>query len=162
MNRLRRPLAIAALAALTLTACGGSDDATTDTPAADDATTDDASPAADAPDEDASPVDDPPSIDGASSDSGEAPIGVDENGDIDFSDDVDSALDAVGFEGIVGIAADQLDPKPTVEVDGDNATLTFSEGSLESNAWLPCGVMSALISEGQTVTVVYPDGEQVC
>ncbi|MEP1124822.1 MAG: hypothetical protein ABJH68_13130 [Ilumatobacter sp.] len=149
-NRLRRPLAVAALAALALTACGGSDDSSTDTPAVDGATQDDAS------------VEDDASVDEASSDSGEPPIGVDESGDIDFSDDVDSALDAVGFEGIVGIAADQLDPKPAVEVDGDNATLTFSEGSVEADAWLPCSVMSALISDGQTVTVVYPDGEQVC
>jgi hypothetical protein len=138
------------VATLSITACGGSDgdesgSAPTPTATADSGSSDAGSNAT-------------PTGDGGE----ESPIGVDENGDIGFSDDVDQALDGVGFESIITIAAEQLDPSPEVSFDGNDATLTFSEGSVDSNAWLPCGVMAAFVEAGQTVTVVYPDGRQLC
>ena len=144
----RLGVGLVTVAALSIAACGGSDaddSDSTPTPTAESDSSDAGS--------DATPIGDG---------SEEAPIGVDENGDIEFSEDFDEALDAVGCESIINIAAEQLDPSPEVSFDGNDATLTFSEGSVDSNAWLPCGVMGAFVEEGQTVTVVYPDGQQLC
>ena len=66
-------------------------------------------------------------------------------------------------ETIVELAAEQLSPQPSdVVVEGNDATLTFAEGSADADSWLPCSVLKAFLEDGQTVTVVYPDGEALC
>lgn len=143
--RLRRSIVATVAAAALLGACGGSDDEPA-TPAA---------PAEESTDE---ATTENPLGDGTDN----APIGVDEEGNIDFSDEIDDAIDVAGFETVAKTIAGQLDPEPDVTIDGNDARFTFSEGTVDSNAWLPCSVANALLTDGQTLTVVYPDGEQLC
>lgn len=152
-------MAIAAFATFALAACGGSDSDSTAEDAADAIGSDaDATNADDATDTDATTEE-------AGTDTGgsvEPPIGVDADGEIEFTDDLDDAIDSVGFEQVIEIAAGQLNPEPTVEVNGDNATLTFPEGSVELDYIIPCTVVGTFTTGAQTITVVYPDGERLC
>ncbi len=137
-----RSLAVALALAFSLAACGGSETATTET---------ETTVATDAP------------ATAGGTDEGESPIAVGEDGEVELSDDVEAAVDSVGFEGIVELAAEQLSPQPSdVVVEGNDATLTFAEGSADADSWLPCSVLKAFLEDGQTVTVVYPDGEALC
>jgi hypothetical protein len=145
-------LSFVVASALLVSACGGSD-----APSGDESP-----PSASDPVEGSADAvqDEDSATDGA--DSAEAPVIVGDDGSIDFSDDVDGALDALGLEQTINILADQLDPRPEVSIDGNAVTFTFSEGAVESDAWLPCASGSAFLGDGDTLTVVYPDGQQEC
>lgn len=160
---LRTTAALAALAALA--ACGGGDDtaADTDTDAAA------AEPAAGG-------SNDSGSNDSASSDSvsNEEPTDVTiEIGDGDtvrdvLTDamgeqgaDVNAAISALSPESRFSAVAGQLEPEPRVEVDGTDIRLVFDGGSV-SNATFDCLVGGAFVEPGETLTMVYPDGEQAC
>lgn len=151
---LRTTAALAALAVLA--ACGGGDDNDTDTDAAE--------PAAGG------------SNDSVSNDSGsnEEPTDVTiEIGDGDtvrdvLTDamgeqgaDVNAAISALSPESRFSAVAGQLEPEPRVEVDGTDIRLVFDGGSV-SNAMFDCLVGGAFVEPGETLTMVYPDGEQAC
>jgi hypothetical protein len=159
-------LAVAVFAAFAVTACGGSETDSTADDTADtietnvDTSTDDAIDTDT--NADAENTDNDADADAETDGSIEPPIGVDDNGDIEFTDDLDDAIDSVGFDQVIEIAAGQLTPEPSVEVNGDNATLTFPEGSVDLDYIIPCTVVGAFTTEDQAVTVVYPDGERLC
>lgn len=155
---LRTTAALAALAVLA--ACGGGDDTDTDTDAAE--------PAAGG------------SNDSVSNDSvsNEEPTDVtieigDGDGDGDtvrdvLTDamgeqgaDVNAAISALSPESRFSAVAGQLEPEPRVEVDGTDIRLVFDGGSV-SNAMFDCLVGGAFVEPGETLTMVYPDGEQAC
>jgi hypothetical protein len=139
--------ALAALAAcsLALTACGGDDEDTTppDTPSSEAAT--------DAPT-------DAPAIEFEPGDNVVDAVtdAMGEDGQA-----LDDALAAMSPEARFGPVASQLDPEPTVEVDGSDIRLVF-DGSSVGNATFDCIVGGAFLEPGETLTMVYPDGEQEC
>lgn len=76
-------------------------------------------------------------------------------------DAVRDAIAAVPSETVFEIVADQLDPRPQVEIDGTDIRLVFDGGTVD-DATFDCIVAGSFVEAGQTLTVVYPDGEQVC
>ncbi len=144
----RALLACLAAVALAATACGGSDDAQ---PASEPAPT-----AAD---------------DSGTDDSGTDDSGVGEARDGEIRDEitdemgelgqgVDDAIASLPAETTWGIVADQLEADD-LEIAGSDIRLTFESGTSD-NALFDCTVANSFVEEGQTVTMVYPDGEVVC
>jgi hypothetical protein len=148
----RTPRSLIAVLALGLALAGaacGSDDDDSAAPAAEDGAaadsgTDAADPGADDADEGAA---------GGTGDLADAIAGED-------APDLDAAFDALGFETLMETVGDQLGAS-SVEVDGDDARIVLDDKSLD-DAMMDCIVAGSFVDEGQTVTVVYPDGEQLC
>jgi hypothetical protein len=148
MSRTRTTLAALAACSLALAACGGNDDAAESPP---ETVAAPAVPAAEGsdgmPDIQVAPGDDPvDAITDAMGEDGEA---------------IDDALAAIPAESRFDVVASQLDPKPTVEVDGSDIRLVF-DGSSIDNATFDCIVAGSFVEPGETLTLVYPDGEQEC
>jgi hypothetical protein len=150
-------LIIAAAASL-LVACGGDDEAT-DTGSAD------AEPAA--------------AVDGQSEPAvgtapgGGTPLGGGTDGDGSTVRDVltdamgadgasvDAAISSLSTETRFEVVVDRLDPRPTLEIDGSAIRFVFDSGSTQ-DAILVCMIGGSFVEPGETLTLVYPDGEQVC
>ncbi len=79
-----------------------------------------------------------------------------ESGDV-----VSDAIDALPTESLWGIVADQLGDDVGVEIDGVDIQLVFQDGSVD-DALFDCTVANSFVEEGQTVTMVYPDGNVTC
>lgn len=82
---------------------------------------------------------------------------VDDDTDVDLDDAIASLSPATRYD----IAAGQLDPEPTVEIDGDSIRLVFGDGTV-TNAVMDCILAGAVQRADETLTLVYPDGDQVC
>lgn len=144
-------ISIIAVAALTLASCGGDDDAqpSPQVGVANDATSADTT--------------------GNDTTSDDATGQLVEGGVVDVLADamgedgeaVRDALAAVPSETMFAIVADQLDPRPTVEIAGNDIRLVFDGGTVD-NATFDCIVAGSFLEQGQTLTVIYPDGRQVC
>lgn len=143
----RTMLGCLAALSLAVTACGGSDDA---------------QPASDAA---AAPA--PTAAVGADT-SGD---GVGEAGDGEIREEltdamgeqgqvVDDAIASLPAETTWGIVADQLEADD-LEIVGADIRLTFEFGTTD-NGLFDCTVANSFVEEGQTVTMVYPDGEVTC
>lgn len=138
-----------------IAACGGDDDA--QTPAVE---------ATAAPDSDDVAAGDES---GVQDDSGSVEMSGDDASDMitdalgegDDGETFDDALATVSPETRYGIAAGQLDPEPSVEVDGTEIRLVFDGGTV-ANAFIDCIIATVTAAEGETVTLVYPDGDEVC
>jgi hypothetical protein len=74
---------------------------------------------------------------------------------------VDEVLGSMSAESRFNIVVDQLDPAPTLEIDGASIRFVFDSGSVQ-DAILPCMVGGTFLEAGETLTVSYPDGEQTC
>ncbi len=144
-TRTRTRCAIAAIAlALPLAACGGddsSDDAAPPTIAADDATSagggaDDDMTSEEAADAAAD------MIEGAASGDGDNTMGLDLETRVTA---LDAALD---FE--------------DHSIDGSTLTLVFGEGTVESDGMIACIGGGAVMGEGETLVLEYPDGSTTC
>jgi hypothetical protein len=144
----RALLGCLAAVSLAVTACGGSDDAE---PASDAAS----APAPTAADDDTSTGSD----------------GVGEAGDGEIREEltdamgeqgalVDDAIASLPAETTWGIVADQLEADD-LEIVGADIRLTFESGTTD-NGLFDCTVANSFVEEGQTVTMVYPDGEVTC
>ncbi|MGB0112274.1 MAG: hypothetical protein WBP59_03555 [Ilumatobacteraceae bacterium] len=59
------------------------------------------------------------------------------------------------------VVADQLDPVPSVEVDGVHIRFVFDSGSVE-DVIFNCMVAGAFLEDGEVLTMVHPDGEVDC
>ncbi|MDZ7731824.1 MAG: hypothetical protein U5R31_00780 [Acidimicrobiia bacterium] len=47
-------------------------------------------------------------------------------------------------------------------IDETTAEVTIEDGTLDGNAEFDCAAVDAVVEEGETVTLVYPDGETTC
>lgn len=83
------------------------------------------------------------------------------DGSVPAENGPDDAIGGLSAETRYDIVAGQLDPEPTVEIDGDDIRLVFSGGSV-ADAQLGCIVASVTQVPSETVTLVYPDGEEAC
>jgi hypothetical protein len=153
--RTRTPRSFIAVLALGLAlggaACGSDDDDSATAPAEDGAAADAGTEAGagDAADAEAS--------EGEAGGSGDLPEAI--LGEEDAAD-LDAAFDAVGYETIMETVGDQLGAS-SVEVDGDDARIVLDDKTLD-DAMMDCIVAGSFVDEGQTVTMVYPDGEELC
>ncbi|MFP5488639.1 MAG: hypothetical protein ACLGHQ_10080 [Acidimicrobiia bacterium] len=75
--------------------------------------------------------------------------------------DLDAAISAIPPETRFTAVASQLEPEPDVEVNGTDIRLVFDGGSV-SDATFACLVGGGFVEPGETLTMVYPDGEQAC
>ena len=153
-SRPVRTLLVATLiGAFVLGACGGDDDADSDGGSS-------ATESSEAPE--------PEESSGSAESSGSGELVDNEVRDV-ISDNIgtddgvglDDAIATLSPETRYSVVAGQLDPEPTVEIDGSNIRLVFSGGSI-TDATMACIVGSVVQEESETLTVVYPDGEQVC
>lgn len=151
-----------ALAAATLFACSG-DDAATDTGTATDTATDTGTDQVD----DATTPTDAAATEG-STDAVDIEVGEGDTVRDVLTDamgeqgaDLDAAISAIPAQSRFEAVASQLEPEPTVEIDGGDVRLVFDGGSV-SNATFDCIVAGSFVEPGETLTVVYPDGEQSC
>jgi hypothetical protein len=102
----------------------------------------------------------------------EGPAGVDEAQDGTVRDEltdemgslgdvVDDAIASLPAETTWGIVADQLGDNVELEIVGADIRLTFDSGTTD-DALFDCTVANSFVEEGQSVTMVYPDGEVTC
>ncbi len=143
-NRMRRrgALALMCLMCGTVAGCGGDDDATPDDATSNERSGDEAN-------------DDSALADNDARDSVLDAVG-------DESDvDLDDAIASLSPETRYDIAAGQMDPEPSVEIDGSEIRLVFGDGTV-GNAVMDCILASAIQTVDETVTLVYPDGDKVC
>ena len=152
MNRstpTRTLLGCLATISLAIAACGGSDDAE---PAAEPAPTADAG-------------------ESGTDDQSSAETGVGEAGDGEIREQItdamgeegealDDAIASLPAETTWGIVADQI-KADDLEIVGADIRLTFESGTADDGLF-DCTVAGAFVEEGQTVTMIYPDGEVVC
>jgi len=75
--------------------------------------------------------------------------------------DLDAAISAIPAQSRFEAVAGQLDPEPSVEIDGGDIRLVFDGGTV-ADATFACIVGGSFVEPGETLTVVYPDGEQAC
>ena len=132
-------VAVTAIGAFMLAGCGGDDD---------DAGTDDGDSAAESPDS------------GELVDNEVRDV-ISDNVGTDDGVDLDDAIATLSPETRYSVAAGQLDPEPDVQIDGNDIRLVFSSGSI-TDATMSCIIGSVVQETSETLTVVYPDGEQVC
>lgn len=83
--------------------------------------------------------------------------GIGTDGDVDL----ESAIASLSPETRYSVVAGQLEPEPEVKIDGSDIRLVFDGGSLVDST-MSCIIASVVQEESETVTLVYPDGEQVC
>ena len=83
--------------------------------------------------------------------------GIGTDGDVDL----ESAIATLSPETRYSVVAGQLEPEPEVQIDGSDIRLVFDGGSLVDST-MSCIIASVVQEESETVTLVYPDGEQVC
>lgn len=140
----RRTLGALVAIGLGLVACGGSDDA-------------EPAPAA--------ATQPPPEAAGGSDGVGDAQDGTirdeltDEMGSL--GDVVDDAIASLPAETTWGIVADQLGDDVELEIVGADIRLTFDSGTTD-DALFDCTVANSFVEDGQSVTMIYPDGEVTC
>jgi len=137
---------VAALS-LALAACGGSDDAEpADEPAEADAATTEV---------DAAPTE------GADADTGSgADAQTDATGD--DGQTLGDAMDSMTPEVRMGVVADVLGENVGLDIDGTDIRLTLNEGTVDFDAVTDCIGALSLAVEGETITLIYPDGEYTC
>lgn len=75
--------------------------------------------------------------------------------------DLDAAISAIPAQSRFEAVAGQLDPEPSVEIDGGDIRLVFDGGTV-ADATFACIVGGSFVEPGETLTLVYPDGEQAC
>lgn len=139
--RRRGALALMCAMCCTLAGCGGDDDATPD-----DTTSNERS---------GESGDDGALADNDARDSVLDAVG--DESDVDLDDAIASLSPATRYD----IAAGQMDPEPSVEIDGSEIRLVFGDGTV-ANAVIDCILASAIQTVDETVTLVYPDGDKVC
>ena len=148
-RRPRRRALLAGVAALSLAlaACGGSDDAEpADEPAEADAATTEV---------DAAPTE------GADADTGSgADAQTDATGD--DGQTLGDAMDSMTPEVRMGVVADVLGENVGLDIDGTDIRLTLNEGTVDFDAVTDCIGALSLAVEGETITLIYPDGEYTC
>ena len=83
--------------------------------------------------------------------------GIGTDGDVDL----ESAIATLSPETRYSVVAGQLEPEPEVQIDGSDIRLVFDGGSLVDST-MSCIIASVVQEKSETVTLVYPDGEQVC
>lgn len=74
---------------------------------------------------------------------------------------LDDAIGTLSPETRFDIVAGQLDPEPKVEINGSDIRLVFDGGSIEQ-AFMDCIIAGVVLEEGETLTLVFPDGEEAC
>jgi len=150
-----------AAATLALAACGGSDDSEPAQPAPTDASSSDS---ASEPQADADQVGAGDSADtGAADASGGGEI-IDQL-DEGMGGGLDEALDSLPDGMMWGLVADQLGDDVELEIDGVDVRFTLNEGSSDdasSDGIMDCLIAGAFAEAGETITMIYPDGEVSC
>jgi len=147
-----------AAATLALAACGGSDDpdpaqpSPTDAPSSDSADTDSQADADQAGAGDSADT-------GAADASGGGEI-IDQL-DEGMGGGLDEALDSLPGGAVWSIVADQLGEDVELEIDGLDVRFTLNEGSTDDGI-MDCLIAGAFAEAGETITMIYPDGEVLC
>jgi len=147
-----------AAATLALAACGGSDDpdpaqpSPTDAPSSDSADTDSQADADQAGAGDSADT-------GAADASGGGEI-IDQL-DEGMGGGLDEALDSLPGGAVWSIVADQLGDDVELEIDGVDVRFTLNEGSTDDGI-MDCLIAGAFAEAGETITMIYPDGEVLC
>ena len=147
-----------AAATLALAACGGSDDpdpaqpSPTDAPSSDSADTDSQADADQAGAGDSADT-------GAADASGGGEI-IDQL-DEGMGGGLDEALDSLPGGAVWSIVADQLGDDVELEIDGVDVRFTLNEGSTDDGI-MDCLIAGAFAEAGETITMIYPDGEVTC
>lgn len=147
-----------AAATLALAACGGSDDpdpaqpSPTDAPSTDSADTDSQAGADQAGAGDSADT-------GAADASGGGEI-IDQL-DEGMGGGLDEALDSLPGGAVWSIVADQLGEDVELEIDGVDVRFTLNEGSTDDGI-MDCLIAGAFAEAGETITMIYPDGDVLC
>jgi len=147
-----------AAATLALAACGGSDDpdpaqpSPTDAPSSDSADTDSQADADQAGAGDSADT-------GAADASGGGEI-IDQL-DEGMGGGLDEALDSLPGGAVWSIVADQLGDDVELEIDGVDVRFTLNEGSTDDGI-MDCLIAGAFAEAGETITMIYPDGDVLC
>ncbi|MEM1331943.1 MAG: hypothetical protein AAGG08_00670 [Actinomycetota bacterium] len=79
---------------------------------------------------------------------------------VDPDGQLDDAIGGLSAETRYDIVAGQIGD-PEIEINGDDIRLVYDSGSVD-DAFGNCIVASVTQLETETVTLVYPDGEEVC
>ena len=134
---LRRITALALAASVALAACGDDDDTTTvDTPAGQ------------------------VEVDPGDVDTDALQDAVDEDGDVDF----DGVLEATGIATKASALEVAMDLESFEVIDDTTLKIFVKSGSADdgTSSIMDCAVGTAVLNEGDTLIVAYPDGEVTC
>lgn len=76
-------------------------------------------------------------------------------------DAVDEVLGSMSAESRFSIVVEQIDPVPALEIDGTTIRFVFDSGTVQ-DAVVQCMVGGTFLEPGESLTIVYPDGETTC